>query len=79
MSIVEPSFLSVAEAARTLGLSEDTIYRRVADGSLPTLRLTENGAIRIPRTALDESPARAPRTGSVPAVEAPAHGGRTAA
>jgi predicted DNA-binding transcriptional regulator AlpA len=31
----EPAYLSVAETARTLGLSEDTVYRRVADGSLP--------------------------------------------
>ena len=74
MRVVEPSFLSVAEAARTLGLSEDTIYRRVADGSLPALRLTAHGAIRIPRTAV-ESPARAPRSGTTPAVEAQAHGG----
>ena len=76
-----PAFLSVAETARTLGVSEATVYRRVLDGSLPVLRLSENGAIRIPVAALDrfarasESLARAPRTGLEPAVEAQAHGG----
>ena len=36
-----------------LGLSELTIYRRDWDGSLPVLRLSENGAIRIARSALE--------------------------
>ncbi len=39
-----------------LGLSELMIYRRVWDGSFPVLRLSENGAIRIPREAV-ETPA----------------------
>ena len=69
--------MSVAEAARTLGLSEATVYRRVWDDSLPIVRLSEQGAIRIPKAVL-EVPAGAPRT--VPAaVEAPAHGGTEAA
>ncbi len=78
MRTAEPAYLSVAEAARTLGLSEDTIYRRCHDGSLPIVRLTEHGAIRIPRSALaPEVPAerRAPLVG---AVEARAHGGKAA-
>jgi excisionase family DNA binding protein len=78
MSTTEPAYVSVAEAARLLGLSEATIYRRVWDGALPVLRLSENGAIRIPREAI-EAPARAPRTGREPAVEAQAHGGSTEA
>jgi hypothetical protein len=47
---------------------DDDVYRRVSDGSLPVLRLSEHGAIRIPATALDEfarpseSLVRAPRT-----------------
>jgi hypothetical protein len=49
------------------------VYRRVWDGSLPVVRLSEQGAIRIPKTAL-EVPAVAPRT-PAGAVEAPAHGG----
>jgi excisionase family DNA binding protein len=74
MTATETSYFSVAEVAQTLGLSEATVYRRVWDGSLPVLRLSEHGAIRIPRDAI-ESPARAPRTGSRPAVEPQAHGG----
>jgi helix-turn-helix protein len=54
MAIGEPAFLCVAETARTLGLSELTIYRRVWDGSLPALRLKQDGAIRIPVSPLDE-------------------------
>ncbi len=69
-------YLSVADVARALDLAKRTVYRRVSDGSLPVLRLTPHGAIRIPREAV-ESPARAPRTGSEPAVEALAHGGST--
>ena len=78
MSTAEPAYLSVAETARTLGLSEATIYRRGWDGSLPIVRLSETGAIRIPPSAL-EVPAerRAPLVGG--AVEAPAHGGTTEA
>ena len=61
--------MSVGEAARTLGLSEATVYPRVWDGSLPIVRLSEQDAIRFPRTAL-EVPAGVPCT--VPtAVEAP--------
>ena len=80
-----PAFLSVAETARTLGLSEATVYRRVSDGSLPVLRLSEHGAIRIPASAITaefahrgESHASAPRTASEVAVEPPAHGGEAA-
>jgi excisionase family DNA binding protein len=77
MSTTEPAYVSVAEAARLLGLSEATIYRRVWDGALPVLRLSENGAIRIPRTAV-ESPASSAAHPSR-AVEASAHGGSTEA
>jgi excisionase family DNA binding protein len=81
MATTESAYLSVAELAQTLGLNEATVYRRVWDGSLPTVRLSERGAIRIPATALDEfartseTPARAPRTAREAAVEPPAHGG----
>ncbi len=72
--------MSVAETARALGLSETTVYRRVWDGALPSLRLSEHGAIRIPRAAIfefaptSESPNRAPRTSSE-AVDSQAHDG----
>jgi len=64
MSTTETEYLSVAEAASLLSLSEPTIYRRVWDGSLPIVRLSEHGAIRIPRTAL-ELPVVAARTDPV--------------
>ena len=76
-----PEFLSVAETAKRLRLSEITVYRSVWSGRLPAVRLAEHGAIRIPRAALEEfarrseRPARAPRTGSEPAVEPRQHGG----
>jgi excisionase family DNA binding protein len=39
-----------------LGVSEPTIRRRVADGSLRAVKLgdSRNCAVRIPRSALDE-------------------------
>ena len=49
----QPAYVSVAQVARALDLSEATIYRRVWDRSLPVLRLSEHGAIRIPRDALE--------------------------
>ena len=56
MTTAATEYVSVQEAARLLDLSEATVYRRVWDGSLPVLRLSEGGAIRIPRDAL-EAPA----------------------
>ncbi len=53
MPTIETAYLSVADAAQLLGLSEDTVYRRTKDGSLPVLRLSERGALRIPRSALE--------------------------
>ncbi len=75
-------FLTVAEFAARLRVSEPTVYRRVADGTLPVVRLTENGAIRIPADALDEfARPSEPSAGSAAdrsteaAVEPRAHGG----
>ena len=73
LSMRAREYLTVAEAAELLNLSEQTIYRRVWAGDVPVVRLTEHGAIRIPRSAL-EVPARAPRT-LAGAVEASAYGG----
>jgi excisionase family DNA binding protein len=74
-------YLSVRETARTLGLSEATVYRRVWDGSLPVVRLTDHGAIRIPRAALLPPGARILAERGVPAdagqSTSPQHGGRT--
>ncbi len=72
----QTEFLTVAEFAARLRVSEPTIHRRVADGALPVVRLTENGAIRILAAAVLEFPAcRAADRSSVAAVEPRAHGG----
>jgi integrase len=55
----ETEFLTVAEFAARLRVSEPTVYRRVADGTLPVVRLSDNGAIRIPASALEFPAGRA--------------------
>jgi excisionase family DNA binding protein len=75
MSTTENEYLSVADAANLLGLSELTIYRYVQRGDLPSVRLSPRGAIRIPFSAIAEAPVGAPRTVVSPAVEAHAHDG----
>lgn len=48
------AFLTVEEAARFLRVSPPTIYRRIADGVLPAVRVgRESGPLRIPVDALD--------------------------
>ena len=39
--------LKVADVAQLLQLSHWTIYRRAADGSLPSLRIGANGPLRF--------------------------------
>lgn len=43
--------LTVAEAARALGISEDTAYAAIKDGSLPVLRLGRRLLVKGPRLA----------------------------
>jgi excisionase family DNA binding protein len=50
----EREWLSVKEVAYQLGLHPTAVYRAVASGSLPALRIHEHGAIRIPRGVLDQ-------------------------
>lgn len=52
----EPDYLTAAEAAARLGISLRTARRRIADGSLPSVRLGR--AVRIPAAALDLPVAR---------------------
>jgi excisionase family DNA binding protein len=47
----EPDYLTAAEAAARLGISLRTTRRRIADGSLPSVRIGR--AVRIPATVLD--------------------------
>lgn len=46
-----PALLTVAEVASTLRVSDETIRRRVADGSLRGVRL--GGIIRVPAAELE--------------------------
>jgi excisionase family DNA binding protein len=53
----EPDYLTASEAAARLGISLRTVRRRIADGSLATVRIGR--AVRIPAAALDLPVARA--------------------
>jgi excisionase family DNA binding protein len=53
-SIPGPEYLTVSETARVLRLSVGSVYRAVDAGRLPSVRLAQNGAIRIPISALRE-------------------------
>jgi excisionase family DNA binding protein len=64
----EPDYLTAAAAAARLGISLRTVRRRIADGSLATVRIGR--AVRIPATALDLPVARA-RTAAVREAMAP--------
>jgi excisionase family DNA binding protein len=46
-------FLAPKEAAHELRVHVSAVYRAVERGQLPAVRLSESGAIRIPRSALD--------------------------
>ncbi len=46
----ENEAVSVAEAARRLGLSSRTVQRRIKDGTLPVVRV--GSAVRIPMSAV---------------------------
>jgi excisionase family DNA binding protein len=47
-----PAFLDVADAARTLDVSEGLVYRAVREGKMPHIRV--GGRIRIPTQAFLE-------------------------
>ncbi len=46
-------WLAPKEVARELRVHVSAVYRAVERGQLPAVRLSESGAIRIPRSALD--------------------------
>jgi excisionase family DNA binding protein len=49
----EREFLAPKEVARELRVHVSAVYRAVERGELPAVRLSEVGAIRIPRSALE--------------------------
>lgn len=48
---MDESYLSAAQVAQRLGISLRTVRRRIADGTLPSLKV--GGAVRIPASALE--------------------------
>ncbi len=48
-------WLAVKEVAAELGVHPSAVYRAVENGRLPSLRLSDSGAIRIPRSAITAS------------------------
>ena len=56
LAMSEADYLTAAEAAARLGISLRTVRRRIADGSLPSVRIGR--AVRIPAAALDLPAAR---------------------
>ena len=48
-----PEYLTVAEVSSLFRVSVPTIYRRVADGQLPHIRIGHDGPIRIPAGELE--------------------------
>ena len=56
-------FLSIAEAAAELGLSEMTLYRVIQAGTFPAVKVGRR--LFIPSQALDEMAAAAVATGGV--------------
>jgi hypothetical protein len=49
-------FLAPKQVADELGLHVSAVYRACAGGSLPYVRLTPNGSLRIPAAALRPEP-----------------------
>ena len=43
-----PQLMTIAEAARAARVSVPTLYRRVATGEVPAIRVGESGPIRVP-------------------------------
>ena len=48
-----PELLTTDEARRLLRCSRATLYRRIQDGSVPSVRLSLSGPIRVPRRQLE--------------------------
>ena len=53
-----PRWLTTGQAARRLGLTSETIRRRVASGDIPGYQIDDGGAWRIPGAWVDEQLAK---------------------
>jgi excisionase family DNA binding protein len=71
---VERTYLTVAEVAALWRVSVPSVYRWVADGRVPAIRVG-GGPIRIPASAITDTPLERRGPEPAPAVEPRAHGG----
>ena len=62
----EQTYLTARETAERLGISLRTVRRRIADGSLVSIKI--GGAVRIPSAALEPPEARRPKAAREVAV-----------
>ncbi len=62
----ETRYLTAKEAGERLGISLRTVRRRIADGSLPSMKI--GGAVRIPVSALEPPEERRPMAAREAAV-----------
>jgi len=46
--------VGVREAARLLGIGEQSIYQAIRDGRLPAIRVGRKPKLRIPKVAIEE-------------------------
>jgi excisionase family DNA binding protein len=70
-AVIQRGGFKVREVARTLGVTDNTIYGLIYDGTISPLRIGRS--VRIPRSELD-------RLGyPIPTLEAPGTSGRDAA
>ncbi|BDZ45586.1 helix-turn-helix domain-containing protein [Naasia aerilata] len=53
MSLPDPRFLTVAEAADAMGVSRMTVYRLVHSGDLPAIRF--GTSFRVPESAIEDA------------------------
>jgi len=58
MADTVPLLLTVKQAAEALGVSDDTVYRYIADGDLDTTDVARRGSVRaktrIPRKSIEK-------------------------
>lgn len=70
MADTTPLLLTVVEAAEALGVSDDTVYRYIADGDLDVTDVARKGSrrakTRIPRKSIERFIARRTRNAKKP-------------
>lgn len=52
--MVKARTYSVSDAARALGIGEQSVYDAIREGRLPALRVGRKPKLRVPRVAVEE-------------------------